>query len=189
MKFSEMPYKRPDAEAVKAKMKAMTEQLKNAANYEEARTVFLKKEEREKEVSTMGVLAYVRHSIDTRDEFYDGEIDFWNEIGPELEEYEQMWIDAMLASPFRKDFEREFGDLLFVNLLTGDHPRAAEGERARHRIRQAARLSADPVRRRRLYALPDGTVPDRRRRRAPPCCVEGQGTMVQGQPGTSGRHL
>ena len=115
MKFSEMPYKRPDAEAVKAKMKAITEQLKNAANYEEARTVFLKKEEREKEVSTMGVLAYVRHSIDTRDEFYNGEIDFWNEIGPELEEYEQMWIDAMLASPFRKDFEAEYGDLLFLN--------------------------------------------------------------------------
>ena len=115
MKFSEMPYKRPDPEAVKAELAALTERLKNAADYAEARAVFLEKEEKEKEVDTMGTLAYVRHSIDTRDEFYDEEIEFWDEVGPEFEEYEQAWIDAMLESPFRKDFEAEYGDLLFVN--------------------------------------------------------------------------
>ncbi|MBQ7057674.1 MAG: M3 family oligoendopeptidase [Firmicutes bacterium] len=115
MKFSEMPYKRPDPEAVKSELAALTERLKNAADYAEARAVFLEKEEKEKEVDTMGTLAYVRHSIDTRDEFYDEEIEFWDEVGPEFEEYEQAWIDAMLESPFRKDFEAEYGDLLFVN--------------------------------------------------------------------------
>ena len=115
MKFSEMPYKRPDPEAVKSELAALTERLKNAADYAEARAVFLEKEEMEKEVDTMGTLAYVRHSIDTRDEFYDEEIEFWDEVGPEFEEYEQAWIDAMLESPFRKDFEAEYGDLLFVN--------------------------------------------------------------------------
>ena len=115
MKFSEMTYTRPDIEKVKAEQSALTEQLRNAKSYEEARALFLKKEEEEKDVSTMGTLAYIRHSIDTRDEFYDGEIEFWDEIGPELEEFEQAWIDAMLSSPFRKDFEAEYGDLLFVN--------------------------------------------------------------------------
>ena len=115
MRFSEMPYKRPDPEAVKAGMSALTERLKAAKSYAEARAIFLEKEEKEKQVDTMGTLAYVRHSIDTRDEFYDGEIEFWDEIGPELEEYEQAWIDAMLASPFRREFEAEYGDLMFVN--------------------------------------------------------------------------
>ena len=115
MKFSEMPYKRPDPDAVKAEYRALTERLKNAVSYEEARAAFLEKEEKEKLVDTMGTLAYVRHSIDTRDEFYDAEIEFWDEIGPEFEEFEQAWIDAMLVSPFRKDFEKEYGDLLFVN--------------------------------------------------------------------------
>ena len=115
MKFSEMPYKRPDPEEVKKELQALTERLGKAESYEEARAVFLEKEEKEKAVDTTATLAYVRHSIDTRDEFYDGEIEFWDEIGPELEEYEQAWIDAMLASPFRKDFEAEYGDLLFVN--------------------------------------------------------------------------
>ncbi len=115
MKFSEMPYTRPDPEKVKKQLQDLTERLDRAQSYEEARAIFLEKEEKEKHVDTMGTLAYVRHSIDTRDAFYDAEIEFWDEIGPELEEYEQAWIDALLASPFRRDFEAEYGDLLFVN--------------------------------------------------------------------------
>lgn len=115
MRFSEMQYFRPDPEAVKAELRQLTEQLKNAASYEEARAVFLKKEEAQKPVETMGTLAYVRHTIDTRDAFYDAEVEFWDEIGPELEEYQQAWIDALLDSPFRREFEAEYGDLLFVN--------------------------------------------------------------------------
>ena len=115
MKFKEMPYKRPDPEELKSKVRDLTERLKNAQSYAEARAVFLEKEEQEKGPGTMATLAYVRHSIDTRDEFYDGEVDFWDEIGPELEEYEQAWIDAMLVSPFRAEFEAEYGELLFVN--------------------------------------------------------------------------
>ena len=41
MKFSEMPYKRPDPEAVIAQCKEATEKLKNAGSYEEARKIFL----------------------------------------------------------------------------------------------------------------------------------------------------
>ena len=115
MKFSEMPYSRPDPEVMKQTLRDWTERLKNAASYAEARAAFLEKEEGEKAVDTTATLAYVRHSIDTRDEFYDGEIEFWDEVGPEMEEYEQAWIDAMLSSPFRADFEAEYGDLLLRN--------------------------------------------------------------------------
>ena len=115
MKFSEMTYTRPYPEEVKKDLQDLTERLRNAGNYEEAHDVFLEKEKKEKYVDTMGTLAYVRHSIDTRDEFYDGEMEFWDAVGPELEEYEQAWIDAMLNSPFRKDFEAEYGGLMFVN--------------------------------------------------------------------------
>ena len=115
MKFSEMPYKRPDPEEIIKKTQDLTERFNNAKTFEEAHDVFLEYEKEEKLVDTVSTLAYVRHSIDTRDEFYDGEIDFWDEIGPELEEYEQAWINAMLESPFRKDFEAKYGNLLFVN--------------------------------------------------------------------------
>ena len=116
MKFSEMPYKRPDPEELKAELQGWTQRLKAAKSYEEARAVFLEKQEKEKHPETMATLAYIRQSIDTRDAFYNEEKDFWDDFGPEIEEYEQEWKEAMLISPFRKDFEAEYSDLLFLNI-------------------------------------------------------------------------
>ena len=103
-KFKDMKYVRPDAEGLKSSYCELTKRLREAESYAEAKEVFLEKETLDKHVSTASTLASVRHSIDTRDEFYDEEIDFWDEVGPEFEEYEQAWIDAMLTSPFRRDF-------------------------------------------------------------------------------------
>ena len=114
MKFSEMPYKRPDTDEIIREIKDLTERFKNAKSYEEAHAVFLENEEKSKVVDTTISLAYIRQSIDTRDEFYNEEKDFWDEFCPEIEEYVQEWNEAMLESPFRKDFEAEYGGLLFV---------------------------------------------------------------------------
>ncbi len=114
MKFSEMPYTRPDPDKIKEQFKDFTEKLKNAQGYDEARAVFLAYEEAYKKFDTMIGLAYIRQSIDTRDAFYTAEKDFWDENLPEIEEYEQEWIKALVESPFRKDFEAEYGDLLFI---------------------------------------------------------------------------
>ena len=113
--FPEMPYERPDPEELKAKLKALTERLQGAKSYEEAKAVFLEKEKEARHVDTLATLASVRHSIDTRDTFYDEENKFWNQTGPELQEFEQAWTAAMLASPFRADFEAEYGNLMFIN--------------------------------------------------------------------------
>ena len=115
MKFKDMPYQRPDLESAKQKVAQLTEQLKTAASYEEAKAAFLEMETEMKHYSTMANLASIRHSIDTRDEFYDGEVKFFNAAGPELQEYQQQWTMAMLESPFRKDFTAEYGDLMFIN--------------------------------------------------------------------------
>ena len=115
MKFSEMKYERPDLGAVKEELRGLTEQLKAAKDYAQAREVFLKHDAATIRVETQATLASVRHTIDTRDEFYDAEETFWNAASPELEEYEDAWKGAMLESPFRKEFAEEFGDLMFVN--------------------------------------------------------------------------
>ena len=115
MKFSEMPYERPDLDAVKKQYSALTERLKAAGSYEEARAVFLVKEELDKHVQTLATLSHVRHSIDTRDAFYDAEAKFWNAAEPELQEYTQAWTRAMLDGAFRAQFAAQFGELMFVN--------------------------------------------------------------------------
>lgn len=115
MKFSEMPYSRPNVEEVKAELSKLTEKLKNAASYEEARAVFMEQEAYTKHINTMATLCSIRYSIDTRDEFYKAESDFWNEAEPQIAEYANAWDAAMLESKFRPDFEAEFGNLMFVN--------------------------------------------------------------------------
>lgn len=115
MKFSQMPYRRPELDAVKQQVADLTARLKAADSYAAARAVFLEKEEAMKHVQTMATLSSIRHSIDTRDEFYDAEEHFYEQAMPELEEYLQQWTQTMLDSPFRPDFEAEYGSIMFVN--------------------------------------------------------------------------
>lgn len=115
MKFSEMTYTRPDLTEVKEKLKALTDAMRAAASYAEAKELFLRKEALSRNIDTMATLASIRHTIDTRDEFYTAEEEFWDAESPMLEEYTQAWTAALLESPFRADFEKEYGTLLFLN--------------------------------------------------------------------------
>ena len=115
MKFSEMSYSRPDLDAVKEQMKDLVARLTAAQDYAQAKAVFLEKEEAEGHIMTLSTLAHVRHTIDTRDKFYDDEMNFWNSAMPELQQYTQEWKMALLKSPFRAEFEAEYGNLMFLN--------------------------------------------------------------------------
>ncbi len=57
----------------------------------------------------MTTVAQIRNSLDTRDEFYQAEMDFFFEEGPKLELILKAANELLLASPFKADFEREFG--------------------------------------------------------------------------------
>ena len=115
MTFAEMPYQRPDLAALKADYDAITARLRGAADYPAARAAFLENDALERHIQTLATLASTRHSIDTRDAFYDGEKKFWNAADPELETCRDAFIAAMLESPFRADFAAEYGDLMFQN--------------------------------------------------------------------------
>ena len=115
MKFSEMKYERPDFETYKQGMLDLIKRLGEAASFEEADKVFLEADEYGKHFETMATLAQVRHSIDTRDEFYDAESKFFDEVIPNAAEYGQQWTMTLLNSPFRKELSEKYGDLMFVN--------------------------------------------------------------------------
>lgn len=115
MKFSEMSYTRPNAQELIETQKMLTSQLRAAASYEEAKAVFLKEQESERRVSTLSTLVSIRHSIDTRDSYYEEEQNFWNAFFPELQEYSQAWTQALLESPYKDQFAAEYGNLMFQN--------------------------------------------------------------------------
>ena len=100
---------------MKATLAGLTERLKAARNYQEAREIFLSQQAESRHIHTAATLASIRHSIDTRDEYYDGEEKFWNSFFPELQAVQQEWTKAMLESPFRGEFAAEYGEILFTN--------------------------------------------------------------------------
>ena len=67
------------------------------------------------DIATAECLAHIRHTIDTRDTFYDEEMKFWNEVSPQLQEYSQAWTQALLECPFREAFSADFGSIIFLN--------------------------------------------------------------------------
>lgn len=115
MKFSEMPYERPDLEELKKQMAELVRELEGAGSFEEARDVFMKMETLERHIRTKHSIAKIRYDINTRDKFYEEEMNFWNSAMPQLQEYQQQWTKAMLESAFRKEFEMEFGNIMFLN--------------------------------------------------------------------------
>ena len=116
MKFSEMKYVRPDMEQMGTEIKELTHRLTDACDYECALTVFKEAQELFDRLETAAALAYVRHTIDTLDEFYDSENTFFDEELPKLQPLVQEFSLALYHSEFRGDFEKQFGSLYFTNI-------------------------------------------------------------------------
>ena len=116
MKFSEMPYQRPDLEKYKKQAGEICQRLENAPSAEEQGEALDAFFRLSGTMGTLGTLASIRHTIDTRDEFYDQENSYFDEIAPLLEEISQRVNRLLLASPFRPALEKKYGGLMFKNL-------------------------------------------------------------------------
>ncbi len=115
MKFSEMNYERPDLETIRMEEENCVNALKNAQSYKEANAAFIAEDALQRRVDTMHQIAQIRYDIDTRDAYYEEENKWWSSNTPEIVKEHQKFVDALLENNYRKDFENEYGDLLFVN--------------------------------------------------------------------------
>ena len=115
-KFKEIQYTRPDCEAFQKLAEDNAEKIKNAVSYSEAKKVFLEFDKAESEFFDMGNIAYIRHTIDTSDEFYDKENEFLNEKTPELMPSLLAFSNAVYDSRFKPDFVAEFGEQMFAEI-------------------------------------------------------------------------
>ena len=113
MKFQDFKYERPDFDSQKEKVTTLVEAFKKATDAKGQLEILEQINKERSYVSTMGTLASVRHSIDTRDEFYDAENTYWDETGPLYGELNDKLYDAILASPFRAELTAELGTQFF----------------------------------------------------------------------------
>ncbi|MBO4862720.1 MAG: M3 family oligoendopeptidase [Firmicutes bacterium] len=112
-KFKDLEYKRPDLNALKKDVAAMLRQFKKAQTFEEADEAFLKMQRVMEAVSTQYTIAYVRNTMNMKDEFYDAEIQFFNKEMPKLMMPMKKVNKAVLASRFRPQMEEKYGSHMF----------------------------------------------------------------------------
>ena len=105
MKFSEMPYTRPDLAAFQQQGKSTVERITAAHSAQDVIDAYTNFDNLSKAVSTNTSLAYVRHTIDTKDAFYDAEQNYIDEIEPSIRAIAQEVDQALLSSPFRSELE------------------------------------------------------------------------------------
>ena len=114
--FQTLEYKRPDLEAHRAKLIRWKEAVEQAESYEALRTLIFEMDREGCELSTQYSIAHIRHTLDTRDEFYEAEINYLQNTLPTLGGEEVALNEAIAASRFRPEIEREFGKQYFVSI-------------------------------------------------------------------------
>lgn len=113
-KFKDFKYVRPNIEEIASQMTGLTEDFKNSKSLEEQNRLLKEINKLREEVSTMGALAYIRHSIDTRDSFYEKEQEFLDETMPLYSKLVTNFYKELVRSEFREGLEKTWGKQLFT---------------------------------------------------------------------------
>jgi M3 family oligoendopeptidase len=114
MKFEEYTYTRPDMEETDKLFQSALEKFQSASSVEQQIEAITEINKIRNHISTMFNLCYIRHSIDTNDEFYKNEQDYMDEIQPVVEGLVTKYYEALVQSPFRKELEKKWGNQLFA---------------------------------------------------------------------------
>ncbi len=116
MKFKDMPYERVDFEQVEKEMKALMEEFENAGSGEEQFKVHEKYYALTGKVDTQLTIAHIRYDVDTTDEFYSKEHEYYNEKRPIYHNLLLEYEKKLYASPYRAYLEEKIGPVAFKNM-------------------------------------------------------------------------
>ncbi|MCI6740315.1 MAG: M3 family oligoendopeptidase [Bacteroidales bacterium] len=116
MKFTEFPYHRPDVPALLAEYRELTGRVSKAPDGQALLALWEEHEKQDEAYSQMARLAQIRHTIDTRDAFYNGENDFFDQNSPGVGNAQLTFYRACLASPHKEALARRYGDILLTIL-------------------------------------------------------------------------
>ena len=167
MKVSELPYRRVTREEMTDGLQRVIERVKAAQSVEEilaARAEYLSLTT---EYATAQSLSYMRYTINTVDPFYLAEKDYYDEIGPEVENLTLQYTSAVLDSPFRKELETALSPILLRSMELQRRSmspvrRYGYGHDRRPCDARARRIEGDRRRGRGSVEQPDVVAHDRR---------------------------
>lgn len=114
MRFEDFSYTRPNVDEVEKKFMAALERFEASGSVGEQEKAIQEINDIRNHLSTDFNLVYIRHSIDTNDEFYKEEQDFLDEIEPLTKSWDTKFYQALVKSTFRTELEAKWGTQLFA---------------------------------------------------------------------------
>lgn len=114
MKFNDYKYERPIFEEVEKEFKAALETFKGAESFEQQSEAMNQINSIRNKVDTMANLCHIRHTVDTNDEFYKQEQDYFDEVSPLIKGLVTEFYSELLSSKFRGELEAKWGRQLFA---------------------------------------------------------------------------
>lgn len=111
-----MPYERVDFGKVAEEMNQIMAEFDGAKSGEEQFAVHQKYYELTDKVRTLMTIAHIRHDVDTTDEFYDKEQEYYDEQGPIFSNQVIAYQKKMYESPYRDYLESKIGKVAFKNM-------------------------------------------------------------------------
>ncbi len=116
MKFQDMPYERVNFEEAGKQLQELTAAFEAAGSGEEQFEIHKKYYKLTDQVYTLMTIASIRNSIDTSDEYYEQERQFYDEQGPVFHNLVLAYEDKMYNSPYRAYLEEKIGPVAFKNM-------------------------------------------------------------------------
>lgn len=113
-KFNNFRYKRPNFNYLSKKLRNLVKDFDTASSFSAQEEIFLKFEKLQNKISSLYAIASIRHTCNTKDSFYESENDYFDEMNPQLESFSNQLNCKLLASPFREDFAKKYGEQFFV---------------------------------------------------------------------------
>lgn len=106
MKVCDLPYKRYKIEDAQKAYKQAIEDIKSATSAEDVLAARKRLLAEMEDLNTQGSLSYMRWSCNTKDEFYKGEKEYYEQNMPMLSGVQIEYITAMMNTPFADEVKK-----------------------------------------------------------------------------------
>ncbi len=116
MKFSQIPYLKPDFEQLSTQMAAAIADFKNADNAAGQLAALKAAEDITAQFNTQYALVRIRHQINTNDQFYYQELQWFNQKAPILYLQYQELFAGIETSIFKREIIAKIGNVIMLNI-------------------------------------------------------------------------
>lgn len=114
MKFQDYQYERINIDELRNEVNLYIDKLKNAQGYTEFLTAFKEVYRVFSHVDSMATLSQVRYTINTEDEFYSKENDFWDEYSPFVQQLQTDVSKVVLGSSYKEELKKDVPETYFL---------------------------------------------------------------------------